>query len=638
VETDTPDDLGSEARDLSAGTYTVTVTDANGCVLVESIEVTEPPELTATVTNNTPSCAGLANGGASVQVTGGTPPYTYQWSNGATTPTVENLAPGTYTVQIQDANFCTINRTITIAASPNIQVTLDVDNMDCGETNTASITASVVGGVSPFTYAWSNGGGGVTISNLSAGSYTVTVTDAQGCSGTATASVSASPAPICSIRIIQALSHSGASDGILLASATNGTAPYTYAWSNGASTARIENLSAGTYTVTVTDANGCTSVCSETLQSDCPMVMAGNGGRIGYDQVLCGPGNDPEPLVHLEAPQWAEEGEELEYLWMYNHVLSDDMETWVAIPNSNTKTYDPGPLRKTTYFIRCVRRPGCPYLESNSVIIEVDDMAVAEIQLPNFLCADGNTQLYSADNDRGATYRWTIPNSNNTTAYGQNPLVRFTTLGQVTIQLEVERNGCVSTDEATVLVTDAPSICNPGLVIEADMLEDERTSVRWVMPTDMGDFTYVVERSPDGENFAPIAEITEPERTDFVHHFEFEDDSPKLGRNFYRVRYFLDQGTEHESNQEEVVRKSKNRHVLYPNPAQNQTFIELTHSEQHSAQVELYRADGQLVSAIKVTDQDVRQAIDLSNLQQGIYILKVHFANGDLDVSRLVKQ
>jgi len=638
VETDTPDDLGSEIQDLSAGTYMVTVTDANGCEIVESIEITEPPQLTATITNNTPSCAGLANGGASVQVTGGTPPYTYQWSNGATTATVENLPPGTYTVQIQDANFCTITRTVTIAASPNLQVTLDTENLDCGETNTASITANVVGGVSPYTYAWSNGRTTATISNLTAGTYTVTVTDAQGCSGTATATVSASPAPICSIRIVEPLSDSGASNGVLEASGTSGTAPYSFEWSTGATTARISNLSTGTYTVTVTDANGCTSVCSATLESDCPMVMAGNGGRIGYDQVLCGPGNDPEPLVHLEEPQWVEEGEELEYLWMYNHVLSNDMETWVPIPDSDTKGYDPGPLRQTTYFVRCVRRPGCPYIESNVVKIEVDDIAVADIDIPNILCVGGNVQLRSAPNDRGATARWTVPNSTNTTTYGQNPVVRFTTSGQVTIRLEVQRNGCVSTDEKTVLLTDAPSICNPGLVIEADMLDENIASVRWVMPTDLGDFTYIIERSPDGQNFEPIAQVTEPERTDFANHFRFEDDSPKLGRNFYRVRYFKDQGTEHESNAEEVMRKVKSRHILYPNPAEEQTFIELTHEQQHSASVELYRADGQLISRTKVTELDVRKAIDLSNVQQGIYILKVRFENGDLDVSRLIKQ
>ncbi len=250
---------------LSGGTYTIEVTDANGCSLTSSIIISQPPAISVTFTS-TPSNCGNNDGTASVTVTGGTAPYTYYWSPSAeTTATATGLSTGSYTVTVTDFNGCNVVDTVVVGNTSTLNITTTTTNPLCNGGNTGSATVTASGGTAPYTYLWNPGGGSTaSISNLSAGTYTISVTDNSGCTQSTTVTIT-QPAPI-------DLSTSSTGTGCInnTGSATvnviGGTAPYTYLWNpGGGTTASISNLSAGTYTVTVTDNNGCSQSATVTV-------------------------------------------------------------------------------------------------------------------------------------------------------------------------------------------------------------------------------------------------------------------------------------------------------------------------------------------------------------------------------------
>lgn len=245
---------------VSAGTFTVTVTDNNGCTGMASTTISQPSAMMASSTiNSNVSCNGGSDGAASASASGGTPPYTYSWSNGATTATITGLTAGTYTITITDNNGCTDTSSETITESSAINITVSIDNnVSCNGLADGGASASASGGTSPYTYSWSNGGTSASIGNLQAGTYTITVTDNSGCTNTSSATITEPAVLVASAVVNSNISCNGDSDGMATASASGGTSPYTYAWSNGNTLDIIANLAVGTYTVTITDSNGCT--------------------------------------------------------------------------------------------------------------------------------------------------------------------------------------------------------------------------------------------------------------------------------------------------------------------------------------------------------------------------------------------
>ncbi|MBA4318308.1 MAG: hypothetical protein C0412_07900, partial [Flavobacterium sp.] len=175
------------ASGLSTGNYTVTITDNIGCQATRNFTITEPSAIIATASAQTNiACNGGATGSATVSATGGTPGYTYLWSNGATTATVTGIAAGTYTVTVTDANGCTATRNFTITQPSAISTaTGSQTNVSCNGGTNGSASVSPSGGTAGYTYSWSpSGGTAATATGLAAGSYTVTVTDANGCTAT----------------------------------------------------------------------------------------------------------------------------------------------------------------------------------------------------------------------------------------------------------------------------------------------------------------------------------------------------------------------------------------------------------------------------------------------------------------------
>ena len=247
------------ASGLSAGVYSVTVSDTEGCSGTTSTQISQPPLLQANVSATAQTAFGVNNGTASVSVLGGVFPYTVKWSNNATTTFISGLAPGTYTVTATDNKGCTAVNSVQVnAVNCGLSGALAITNIACAGSSSGSITANLVNSNNPIVYAWSNNGQTKTISNLAAGNYTVTATDASGCSVILSGAVTSPAALVLTFVNKENVPCANAQTGALTAGVSGGKSPYTYAWSNGKTSAAITGLAAGNYTVTVTDANGCT--------------------------------------------------------------------------------------------------------------------------------------------------------------------------------------------------------------------------------------------------------------------------------------------------------------------------------------------------------------------------------------------
>ncbi len=261
---------------LAPGNYSVTVTGQDGCTGNTSVMVTQPSLFTATASATAVTCHGQANGSASVSVSGGVAPFTYQWSNGMTTPVISNLSPGSYSVTVFDANNCDAISGVIVTQPTLLTVSVAQIQGTCTGFANGALSASASGGTGAVTFQWSNGGTGSVLSNVQGGTYSVTATDANGCTAVASFSLPAFANPACSIGIVNYVVRG--SDGALTTSVTGGTPPYTYAWNNGATSSGLSGLTPGTYSVTVTDANGCTSTCIMTLP-----IPAGVGDYVWLD-------------------------------------------------------------------------------------------------------------------------------------------------------------------------------------------------------------------------------------------------------------------------------------------------------------------------------------------------------------------
>jgi gliding motility-associated-like protein len=244
---------------LSPGTYSVSVSNANGCVLNPSVTISAPGVLNGTMSGISPvTCFGLNNGSASVTASGGVGPYVYSWSpSGGNAATASNLSPGIYTVTITDSKGCTKTASTTITQPAALTATATGSALNCFAQNNGSASVTPSGGTSPYTYAWSVGATTSSLNSLSAGSYSVVVTDSRGCTVSKTISVT-QPAPM-SFFVTTQKSTCGLQNGGATITAFGGTSPYHYNWSpGGQSTNSISNVYSGNYTVTVTDNNGCT--------------------------------------------------------------------------------------------------------------------------------------------------------------------------------------------------------------------------------------------------------------------------------------------------------------------------------------------------------------------------------------------
>ncbi|MBI1227380.1 MAG: T9SS type A sorting domain-containing protein [Bacteroidetes bacterium] len=243
---------------LTVGNYTVVVTDGNGCTASQSVTISQPANLVPNATATPQTTFGVDDGTATANPSGGTSSYTYMWSNGETTQTITGLAPGNYTVVVTDSHGCTKQQTVTVSeVACAVTASIEQSDVSCFGAADGSATVTLLNANGTVTYAWSNGENTQTVTGLSGGTFDVSATDEAGCEVVTTVVID-EPQQLNSNATATNLTAFNADDGTASATPTGGSAPYTYAWNNGETTATITDLAPGMYTVVVTDANDCT--------------------------------------------------------------------------------------------------------------------------------------------------------------------------------------------------------------------------------------------------------------------------------------------------------------------------------------------------------------------------------------------
>jgi gliding motility-associated-like protein len=423
----TPVQTSATANNLSAGTYTLTVTDLNSCSATASVTIAEPAALSVSISSQTDvSCFGGSNGAATALASGGVTSYSYSWSTSPvqTNATANNLTAGTYTVTVTDQNSCTATTTATITEPSAFSVSITSQtNINCFGTATGDATALATGGAPGYTYSWNTSPvqSTASASGLTAGSYTVTASDLNSC--TATASVTITEPSALNLAPDQRTNPScfGNSDGSIFTIASGGTGPYTFTWSPNVSAADSAiNIAAGTYTVTLTDANSCTQTLTQTI-TDPPLLTV--NASASTTSICRGLSTTLSAAVAGGTAAYT-------YSWSNGSVVSSSFVS---------------PLTSTNYTITVTDAMACTAIDS--VFITVFQPAVINLGNDTSICQGDQITL-----DAGAgfsSYLW----QNGTTAQTQN----VTVADQYYVSA-VDANGCNVKDTIVVNVNPLPII------------------------------------------------------------------------------------------------------------------------------------------------------------------------------------
>jgi PKD repeat protein len=294
-----------DLTDLPAGVFAVTLTDSRGCTTTNSATLTQPTQLNVGYAITNAAC-GASNGSVNLTVTGSVPPYSFIWTNGATTEDLINYPANFYGVTVTDASGCFFQSYYSIV-NPGAPVisSYDVSNVTCFGDQNGGVDLYVTGGLSPYSYSWSNGSNASSIQNLSGGTYSVTVTAADNCV-VVNPSLSVYEPDLFFLEAeVYDVSCYGANDGIIIIYQSGGNGGGSYVWSNGGNSYMAENLSVGTYSVTVSDSYGCVATSSdiEIVQPDLLSASSAlsnvtcNGGNNGSIDLSPSGGTTPYTFI-----------------------------------------------------------------------------------------------------------------------------------------------------------------------------------------------------------------------------------------------------------------------------------------------------------------------------------------------------
>lgn len=251
------------ASNLEPGIHVVTITDSKGCEITLTVLIYE--QFSAESFVHEQFCDSDCDGWINLQLTGGLPPYEYSWSTGATTPFITNLCTGIYICNVMDSFGSFFEVSITINPFPDINLSADFPSSICDTTAIGYIDLTILGGTMPYSYSWSNGSSSQDLTQLSPGTYEVTVSDFNNCTIEDSFTITESPA--FSFESIITPAECGANNGAVILDNFQGKAPFDFLWSSGEFTESIINKPAGTYGVTIVDNEGCSQTHSFTIPS-----------------------------------------------------------------------------------------------------------------------------------------------------------------------------------------------------------------------------------------------------------------------------------------------------------------------------------------------------------------------------------
>ncbi|HFA48003.1 MAG TPA: hypothetical protein ENJ95_03180 [Bacteroidetes bacterium] len=779
---------------LGVGSYGVTITDAHGCQVSSAAQIISTTTISSTTNAFDATCFDVANGVAIASGVDGTPPYSYEWSNGETTPQINDLFFGTYDVTVTDSDGCSVTNSATVNSPPLLVATANIlSEVETFGGTEGSAEVAVTGGVPPYSILWSNGANVANVSGLSGGTHSVTVTDANSCTATAQITL-IEPSKIGDYiwndenqNGIQDLMEVGvggitvhltgtdgngdavdlstvseadgfyAFDGLLSGfyRLTFDTPPnhvvtyqnvgndlldsdpdpttgqtqgfpisqgeYESRWDCGmiildekidlgdkvwydqnhdglqdpneagvpgvivrlrswpANTILaqqvtdllgnylFEDIFAGNYVIEFMPASfppGGYEISpkdvgnDDNIDSDADLVSGftdpitvlpftldnltidmgifrecdnvTDGGVTGYDEQLCGVGADPAEIVNIVLPSGGYGN--IEYLWLKSSVPIYNGPTdpnWSIIPNSNSPTYDPGPIGVSTYYIRCSRREGCSdYIgESNVVAKEIIAFPLSQIiDEPNLLCMNEQGRFEAAIAGAGADYFWQFSGGSPSTATTRVALSQWPNEGFYPVSLTVTRFGCSFSVSTTVEIENCGS--RPSLLI-SDVnaeLQGEEVMVKFEVNGDTKNTIFFLEKSEDGSDFSTFAILRGVEGVE-NSTYQHMDKQPRFGENIYRIKYQqMDDSEEEGYSQTASVMFQPERTMLahtFPNPTTGRVTVELLKANEEVAFGSVVSPFGKVLQTFEIPANTEKFEIDLNGYYEGLYVIKL---------------
>jgi gliding motility-associated-like protein len=421
-----------QATNLTAGSYTVTVTDNNGCSTTTSISLNEPTALvaTASLVNNI-SCNGQTDGALQASASGGISPYSYLWNTNNIQPQLTGLAAGSYTVTVTDANGCMATASETVIEPTVLQLQVNVQNATCQGVNNGTATVNVSGGTSPYTYTWNNGQQVPTAISLASGNYTVTVSDANGCTRTTTATVGEASPILAQVLNVQSVScANNVCDGNATVNATGGLGAFTYTWSSGELGQSATNLCAGSNSVTVSDNVGCFAVVSFNVGAPSPISVSG----VNSTPVSCYGGSNGSFTISPAggSPQYT-------FSWYTQaNTLISTTSGFVGTIND---------LSAGTYLVSISDANGCSLPAIPFTVTQPNTPLTATATGSNVSCAggsDGSVTVNPAGGTPSYAYQW------DPSAGGQNTQTAFNVVAGTYTVTVTDANGCTTTTQVSI--------------------------------------------------------------------------------------------------------------------------------------------------------------------------------------------
>ncbi|MFN0215154.1 MAG: T9SS type A sorting domain-containing protein [Saprospiraceae bacterium] len=407
---------GATTGDLSSllpATYTITVSAGGSCTNTAGFIVPDnsnAPLITSTTTDA--SCNG-SDGAIDLTVIGGTPNYTYEWSNGSLTEDLASIPAGNYMVTVTDAAGCAKLATIAVGNISDLAIFSMVTNVLCSGGSDGSVDLTVTGGTPGYTFLWSNGAATEDISGLVAGTYTVTVTDLNSCTKTGSATILQPTALNLSATNINVLCFGG-NNGAINLTVTGASPVYTYLWSNSSTAQDLSGLTAGTYTVTVTDNNACTKTTSSTISQPPQLILTAT-----VNTVSCFGGNNG--AIDL--------------------TISGGVAPYVYAWTNTATTQDLSNLISGIYTVTVTDANSCTRSSIYTVNQPTQQLTFSIVSLSN-TCS---SEVITGPNLPNFTYQWTGPNgfTSTTAAITTN----FSGVYSLTI---TDPNGCTASNNYTV--------------------------------------------------------------------------------------------------------------------------------------------------------------------------------------------
>lgn len=452
---------------LSPGNYSVTLTDANGCTASASGTVGAPSAITVTTTSTTAFC-GSNTGTATASATGGTSGYTYNWGAAGNGATVSGLAAGNYTVTATDANGCTSTATATVSSGTSTPTyTTSVSDVSCNGGSDGSIEI-IATGATPYTYAWSNTTSINPATGLAAGSYTVTITDVNGCSVVSSALVVDQPTAI-SVSPTVVDATCGNSNGSISLAVSGGTPNYTYTWAGGGNAAALTGLSSGSYSVTITDANGCQFTSSYSVSN-----TGGPTVSLSSTDATCATAADGTASLNISGG------------------TTPYVVTWSGSSSTATNI---GGLTSGNYSVTIADASGCNTVRSFT--IAAPNALVVNIAETDATCGNSNGAAAAAvsGGTMPYTYSWSLAGSGNTSSVNN--------LADGSYDLTViDDKGCTSVTGFTINTSAASTLSIQST--DVTCAGAQNGSVEVVATTSVAPLTYIWSNSGTGSSISGL--------------------------------------------------------------------------------------------------------------------------------------